>query len=640
MKTIRRLYFYATTGISLEVVVWGIIGLARTLFSRRITGSTVSLAKALALIAVGIPIFLFHWTYVQKATQEDEEERNSIIRGMFLYIVLMGLLIPVVQNLLAIVNRTLLKLLHLSSPAIIGAGQNFSDNFIAILVNGILGWYFYQIIQKEWESPSDMLPLLRRIYRYLWVFYGLGLSVTGIDLLLRHLFWVISSTSFTLVLSENQWMQNGITLSLVGIPLWAYTWRIIQNSLETPEEQESLLRLSVLYIISLLSVLFVLASGTDILTRIIETILGSGDTFRTLLRKSGGALALLITAGIVWGYYGRSLKENLAAVPDAPRRNGMKRIYGYILSFIGLVMTFVGILLLVSFITDALLEENVWGSTMRNELSGILSVLIIGIPTYFASWIPMQSEALAKSEEGDHARRSIVRKGYLYLVLFASVIGSMSTSAWFLFLVITALLGDPGESIDYAHAIENLILLILLGIYHWRSLRADARQSAENLNKQHQAFPVLLFTDAESTLANILTFELKKEAPALPLLLHDIHAPLSEESSSAKAVLLPANLLLALPDSLRQWLDEFSGEKIFLPPSEGTWEWIGEEEFSPKETAKALRRLAEGEKPKKRSSISFWTIFAYVIVGGILLQLIIGIVSALIAITFTLSGID
>ncbi len=33
MKTIRRLYFYAVSAISMEVVLWGIITLLRSIFN-------------------------------------------------------------------------------------------------------------------------------------------------------------------------------------------------------------------------------------------------------------------------------------------------------------------------------------------------------------------------------------------------------------------------------------------------------------------------------------------------------------------------------------------------------------------------------------------------------------------------------
>jgi hypothetical protein len=40
----------------------------------------------------------------------------------------------------------------------------------------------------------------------------------------------------------------------------------------------------------------------------------------------------------------------------------------------------------------------------------------------------MQMEALNNAGVGDHARRSIVRKSYLYFVIFVAVIGGMAAA--------------------------------------------------------------------------------------------------------------------------------------------------------------------------------------------------------------------
>ena len=61
MKTVRRLYFYAVALISLEVVLWGLINLLRSIIDQTVGGGAEALASALALILVGLPIFLFHW---------------------------------------------------------------------------------------------------------------------------------------------------------------------------------------------------------------------------------------------------------------------------------------------------------------------------------------------------------------------------------------------------------------------------------------------------------------------------------------------------------------------------------------------------------------------------------------------------
>ena len=51
MRTIRRFYFYLVAFISLEVVVWGAISLARTLFENLPGGNTNQLANMPAACA-------------------------------------------------------------------------------------------------------------------------------------------------------------------------------------------------------------------------------------------------------------------------------------------------------------------------------------------------------------------------------------------------------------------------------------------------------------------------------------------------------------------------------------------------------------------------------------------------------------
>ena len=54
MRTIRRLYFYAVALISLEVVVWGLIGLLRSIFSSRLVNEKSSVLSHFNLIELEI----------------------------------------------------------------------------------------------------------------------------------------------------------------------------------------------------------------------------------------------------------------------------------------------------------------------------------------------------------------------------------------------------------------------------------------------------------------------------------------------------------------------------------------------------------------------------------------------------------
>src|SRR5512140_1238504 len=102
MKTVRRLYFYAIAFISIEVVLWGLINLVRSIVDETVGGQAEALARALALVLVGMPIFLFHWLWAQRLAGRDPDERSAGLRAVFLYGILIATLIPVIQNVLAL----------------------------------------------------------------------------------------------------------------------------------------------------------------------------------------------------------------------------------------------------------------------------------------------------------------------------------------------------------------------------------------------------------------------------------------------------------------------------------------------------------------------------------------------------------
>ena len=109
MKSIRRLYFYLVAFISIEVVLWGLVGLLRSIVDDTVSGGADALAQALALILVGVPIFLIHWLWAQRASSSDPEEKSATLRAVFLYAILLGTLIPVIQNLLSFIDRSLIQ---------------------------------------------------------------------------------------------------------------------------------------------------------------------------------------------------------------------------------------------------------------------------------------------------------------------------------------------------------------------------------------------------------------------------------------------------------------------------------------------------------------------------------------------------
>jgi hypothetical protein len=132
MRTIRRLYFYLLTFISLEVVLWSVITLARTVFdAASLNNIGDQIAGGLAFLIVGLPMFLFHWIFVQRVSARDTEERSSLLREIFLYGTYLATLIPIAQNVIALANRVLLGWMTIDNNfAFLGSEQTTADNLL------------------------------------------------------------------------------------------------------------------------------------------------------------------------------------------------------------------------------------------------------------------------------------------------------------------------------------------------------------------------------------------------------------------------------------------------------------------------------------------------------------------------------
>ena len=618
MKTIRRIYFYAVALISMEIVLWGMIGLVRFIFSASVGGGAYQLAQALALIFVGAPVFGIHWRVAQRNASEDKEEHASTIRALFLYIALLGLLIPLTQNGLAIINRLMVNIFDISySRAAIGAYQNLSDNLIAALMNGFVAAYFINILKSDWQKIEDKsaLILTRRVYRYIWVLYSLIMSIIGINQIFRYLFLPkVGLSSY-----DNALFPNGLALTLVGIPLWVWAWKVVQDALSDPVERASLLRLGMLYMLSLSGVIFVLTTTGIIIDEFLQMLLDENSNFKDFFQAIDLALSLAIPLGVVWAYYGHWLKRDLATLPSAPRRAALQRIYSYILSLIGLVATLAGISMILSFIIDTSYENLSFGISLQQRFAESIATLLVGLPLWLRAWRPMQTKALALDEAGEHARRSIIRKTYLYLAVFAGVVGGMIFSVQLISMLIEALLDAPSR-----HFTENLLdslhSLFLFGgllAYHWQSLRRDGILRSEIVREKDTVFTVLLFDVDSGTLVNQLASVMDTESAEINIVLQS----LNDEIPAADAVILPEVLAFNLPEGLETWLRTFNGSKLIVKSETDksrNWHWMQ----NPKQIAKSLKQLSEGGKVNITDKSPGWMVAIYILAGMMALQIL------------------
>ncbi len=597
MRTIRRLYFYLVALISLEVVLWGIIGLLRSMVSNSVVGTADVLARALALVLVGVPVFLFHWLWVQRAADRDPEERSAMLRAAFFFVALGAVLLPAVQNLLALVDRLLLRIVSApASDALLGGSQTWADNLIALAANLVVAAYLWNRLRRAWEALPDEKNFsdARRLYRYLWMLYGLGLSVAGIYALLMYLF------SSARTASE---LANGLALVLVGAPVWGYTWRLAQQALAQAEERRSLVRLGVLYLTAWSGAVVSLIAAAVVLSASWQALLGAPGGWARAFRRMDNALAIAIPLGVLWAYYGHWLRRHAAL--DEETRAGRMRLYRYPLAFLGLGMLVLGLIMLLAFLVDTLVASVPWSNTLRSNLSIALSTLMVALPLWLPLWRAAQAEAARPDAAGEAARRSPIRRTYLYGALFVGVLGGMGTAVGVVFQVLRALLGGNVSANFFSVLLTSLgtlgIFVVLAGYHLWVMRRDTALTPAHPVEAD---FEVLLVDDGDEEWLTALQTALRQEMPAAPVRPVALDELPAQPPAASALVFSPR---AARSPALAPWLEAFEGWKAVAgAPPQG---WLFPT-LTPKQVAAALRQAAEGETPRlpQGSSSSVWRV--------------------------------
>ncbi len=630
MKTIRRLYFYAVAFISLEVILWGMISLVRSFFGNRIENGVQTLAQALSLILVGVPIFLFHWILTQRFSAKDDEEKTASIRAVFLYGILLATFIPVVQNFVALLDRIFLSVANLQTDrAIIGASQTWVDNLIAIPINLIIAAYFWNVLCVEWRSlpETQNFSEIRRLYRFVWVLYGLIMVIFGTQ---QTVMFIFSLPTQLLGEFGRESIINAITLLMVGAPIWFFSWRVLQDALPDPAEKESFLRLGILYLLSLGGVITTLTAGGNLIYTILTNLFGGTTTWQNFFAEIGVPISIGLPFGIMWAYHSIYLNKQIAFDENLPRRAGKKRLYFYILSLIGLASAFFGTAMLLSYIIDLLtgtayLSDGGSSST----ISSTLATLIVGLPVWFFTWLPMQIEAFNNTDVGDHARRSIVRKAYLYFVIFVAVIGGMVAAVGLVFTLISQLLGGgEGNFVNsLLNALQTLVLFAILLLYHFFSLRRDTSTRAGALEEKQEQFSVLVFDKGDGKFGEAVKAAFKKSAPKVTITVTNANEKVAEDLK-VNAVVLPGSLAMKLTASpnAEAWINSFNGSRLIVPDEAAGVYWMNDFE----QMAESARALAEGQEIRPQSAAkttSVWTYVAYVFAALFACQLLIILLS-------------
>jgi hypothetical protein len=232
----------------------------------------------------------------------------------------------------------------------------------------------------------------------------------------------------------------------------------------------------------------------------------------------------------------------------------------------------------------------------------------------------------------------VTRKAYLYLVVFAGVIGVMATAGQAIYQVISRLLGSPIPNFNQS-VIDLLLFMVLFAallVYHISALRQDGRLTGESLATMQRQFPVLIFDIENSGFAAEIGEALKRFAPHVPFRVHPVAQGIPQmDQPAAKAVILPSILATSADGPVQDWLHQFQGQLLIVPVAQPNWQWVGMlEKSSPdqaRQAANAVRQMAEDQPVRFSAIVSPWVVVAYVLGGLFGLEVIVMMVAFLVS---------
>lgn len=632
MKTIGRWYLFLVCSISLQAVTWAIITLLRGLLIPGVGVENDLFSFQIAVIIIGLPIFIVHWRKVgqdQDAHIQKGHTGGWFPANIYLYGMLAGFIVPATVNLFHLVfNLLQLSVLKPDLPSMHGLSTTDSvfHSLIAIGVLSLLATYFRSIL-PGFTALSPETQYGARVRRmYLLALSGAGLSVTFFGVV-NLLHWVLFRLQHNTAIYafEDIGLANQTARLVVGLPLWVLPWRRSQTLFlaATQMERESPIRKLYLYMIVFFATLATVINAALILTGFLRRILGPDPQDRGEIRGDIYlTLAILVSAGVIWYYHARTLRNDERLSETAPLQASIRRLYLYLVASIGLAAVLVGLGSNISVLIQIVSGHSI-GEALLDNLAWATAILLSGLPVWLLPWRLAQRSALVTSPSGSWERRSLTRRIYLYLFLFLSTMTILASAVFLLSRLLNLLFGDgdtDGLLNSLAHSIAFIIIAVGVWIYHGATLRSDRRHHNSAQADRLTNFRLVVVDDGDGTIGKAILDGLHTAIPGAtlhPIGLTNKAATVMGNTSNQYQIehLADANLIIGpwtintAASKIASAVSDSPAQKLMLPLRHDGWEWAGverwDEQAAIQHAVRATQQIIAGEsvKPARQLSI-------------------------------------
>ncbi len=639
MSNVRRGYIYLACLASLEAVAWAVISLLRNLLAPDTYTSLEDTALLIAVIIVGLPIFLVHWLWAQRLARGDPEERSAVLRRLYLYGAMATFLGPFLANAFDLLNSLLRWAFSLSSDTYryskLSWGGVLAHHVAAMAVLALLWFYHRHMLRQDDREVPDTegRATVRRLYVYGFGAAGLAMTTLGVITLSR---WLMFQFGGGTIITRQEDLVREVSRLVVGLPLWLVFWRLAQRRFATPDEEEraSVLRKMYLYLAVFLSVLATVTTLTVILADGLGGLLDVSQSSAGDIRE---ALSILLGGGLVWAYHAYALRRDAIQAGEPATAAWVRQLYHYLVAAIGLGA------LLAGLAGDLTLLIRMLGGTsyvhgLPEEIAWFTALIVVGLPVWILPWRQAQLAATAPCAAGYEESRSVIRKIYLYFYLFLATMAVLGSGVYIVYRLIGLVLGvaHSGNLLaDLGQAIAYCLMAVGIWLYHGSILRADGRRERAAQAERLASLRVAVLLTGDESMDRTLLDELRRELPGL-----DLQA-LDTSAAEALATLAEADLIVG-----PQWApmagDETAGaiaaspapKLLFSTRREG-WHWVGmgqpKTQDTIRQTVRAVKQFAAGEEIKAKRGLSAGAIIAIVVgvlfLGGFPVSLLIYLIN-------------
>ncbi len=510
MQTVKRLYLYLMSGITLGVLAVGLrmvlvvlfdaIGLGRGDFiGGDPNADRQQLSLAAALIGVGLPVWATHWWLAERGlrsgTTHSDAERGSAVRAFYLTLTLAVLLLFGAAAGIELLRELIGGILAS------GDSQDFlipdaGGSLATLVVTGIAWTYHVSIRRRDMRvGPlADAAAWLPRVYLY-------GAALAGVLAFIQSIGDLVAVIGDQLLAPAGAVREPGAgsfqaasSLSVIAVSgviwlgHWWYAARLVRDAgWRGDSERPARLRIAYFVGVILFAAFSVIRLSAAALSAVLVPLFGASSAFGEnvtggdLARVVGVSLVSAVPWAIAWWFHRAWLSNEAAASGDPQREATAVRLDLHAAALVGLGFGAVGFAWLLGMAVDVIFGGNrTVGDGWRSELAIFVPMALIGSGVWLWRWWRIQARHAAQPTA---EASSAVRRSYVLILLAGSVISSLGSAALVLYRLFGAILGANlgGDTVgELSIPIGVLVVAGIVALYHGSVLRRDlALRAAE-----------------------------------------------------------------------------------------------------------------------------------------------------------------